>query len=191
MAILHALEVRRAYRALKTDPIASEVLLRLVEAAHLAPSSGNNQPWRIITVVDEPVLEKLKATLTAGNYWAQKAPAITAFVINPTWSLVIGDREYASFELGMAAMAYQIQAFAEGLYAHPIAGFNAKAAKKVLDIDEGNILKTLIILGYPGDVSELNEKHQQLESSLRDRKPLDEIAAFNTWNTKLNPVKKN
>ena len=39
MAILHTLEVRRAYRALKTDPIASEVLLRLVEAAHLVTST--------------------------------------------------------------------------------------------------------------------------------------------------------
>jgi len=189
MAILGALEKRRAFRALKTDPIDSQILLRLVQAAHLAPSSGNNQPWRIITVVDELILEKLKGTLSRGNYWAKKAPAITAFVTNLNWSLVMGDREYAPFELGMAAMAYQMQAITEGLYAHPIAGFNASAAKEVLSIDEENILETLIILGYPGDASDLNEKHQQLESSLRDRKPLDEVAAFNTWNTKLNPVK--
>ena len=191
MAVLEALTVRRAYRALKTDPISSEVLLRLVEAAHLAPSSGNNQPWRIITVVNETILEELKTTLSRGNYWAQRAPAIAAFVTNPEWSLVMGDRQYAPFELGMAAMAYQMQAFAEGLYAHPIAGFNAQAAKEVLNIDEKNILKTLIILGYPGDVAALNEKHQELEHSVQVRKPLEEVATFDTWNSKLNPFKKN
>jgi len=190
MPILQALEVRRAYRALRSDAIPSEVLQRLVEAAHLAPSSGNNQPWRIITVVEKGVLEKLKTTLSGGNYWAQKAPAIAAFVTNPAWSMRMGDRVYAPFELGMAAMAYQMQAFSEGLYAHPIAGFNAETAKKVLNIDTENILETLIILGYPGEVTELTEKHQELENSQRSRKPLDEIAAFNTWNTKLNPVKK-
>jgi nitroreductase len=188
MPILKALTVRRAYRALKTDPIPSEVLLRLVEAAHLAPSSGNNQPWRIITVVDETILEELKTTLSRGNYWGQNAPAIAAFVTNEKWSLVMGDRKYAPFELGMAAMAYQMQAFAEGLYAHPIAGFNAEAAKEILGIDTTNILETLIILGYPGDVALLNEKHQELEQSVRVRKPLEEIAAFNKWNTKLDPA---
>ena len=114
MPLLKEIETRRAKRALATTPITEEVLLRLAEAAHMAPSSLNSQPWRMITVKDPQALEKLKETLAPGNYWAKKAPAITAFVTNPEWGLKAGDITYTPFELGMAAMAYQIQAIAEG-----------------------------------------------------------------------------
>lgn len=191
MAILKALETRRAYRALDTRPIPKEVLLRLVEAAHLSPSASNNQPWRILTVVDPAALEALKATLTPGNYWAKKSPAIAAFVTNPEWDLRLdGGRDYAPFALGMAAMAYQIQATEEGLRSHPIAGFDAQAAKRVLGIPESAVLETLVVMGYPGDASLLSEKHQESEKGPRVRKPLDEVAAFDAWNDRLLPPAK-
>lgn len=189
MALLEAIEKRRAYRALSEKPISKEVLLSLVEAARLAPSSGNNQPWRIVTVVDEPYLSNLKESLSGGNYWALKSPAIAAFITKPEWSLRLKEREYALFELGMAAMNYQLQAVEEGLYVHPIAGYNSDLAKKVLGLEGDEILITLIVLGYPGDSSHLSEKHLQQESSAQVRKPIAEIAAFNGWNSDLNPIK--
>ncbi|MDD2395092.1 MAG: nitroreductase family protein, partial [Sphaerochaeta sp.] len=78
--MLQAIEERRAYRALDTKPIAQEVLVRLAQAAHTAPSAMNNQPWRYITVTDETMLSKIKDTLSPGNYWAKKTPAIVAVV---------------------------------------------------------------------------------------------------------------
>ena len=189
MALLKAIEKRRAYRALSEEPISREVLLRLVEAARLAPSSGNNQPWRIVTVVDEPYLGNLKESLSGWNYWALKAPAIAAFITRPEWSLRLKEREYALFELGMAAMNYQLQAVEEGLYVHPIAGYSSVKAKEALALEGDEILLTLVILGYPGESSYLSEKHLQQESSQQERKPVDEIAAFNQWRSELNPAK--
>jgi len=189
MALLKVLETRRAYRALDTAPIEKEVLVRLAEAAHLAPSSANNQPWRIITVVDETRLEALKATLSPGNYWAKKSPAIAAFVTSPEWSMRVGSRDLAYFELGMAAMAYQLQAVEEGLYVHPIVGFNADAARQILGIPETAVLEVLIVLGRPGDPSPLSEKHREMETSARMRKPLEQIAGFDAWNDILLPKK--
>ncbi|MDT4762713.1 nitroreductase family protein [Sphaerochaeta sp. PS] len=190
MPILKAIETRRAYRALSTKPIEKEVLLRLAEAAHLSPSSLNSQPWRMITVTDPTILASLKGTLTPGNYWAKKAPAITAFVTNPAWGLTMGGVAYTPFELGMAAMAYQVQAVAEGLFVHPIAGFNVQAAKAVLGIREEDTLQTLVILGYPGPLDGLNEKHLESEKAPRVRKNLDEVASFDRWNEKLLPKQK-
>lgn len=188
--ILKEIEQRRAKRALATKAIPEEVLLRLAEAAHTAPSSLNSQPWRMITVKDPQALAKLKDTLTPGNYWAKKAPAITAFVTNPAWGLTLGDVTYTPFELGMAAMAYQIQAVSEGLFVHPIAGYNAKEAKIALGIREEDTLQTLIVLGYPGDEKELNEKHLESENSPRSRKSLDEVACFDHWDERLVPKPK-
>lgn len=188
--ILTEIEARRAKRALATTSIPMDVLLRLAEAAHLAPSSLNSQPWRMITVKDPETLDRLKGTLSPGNYWAKKAPAITAFITNPAWGLTLGEVIYTPFELGMAAMAYQIQAVAEGLFVHPIAGYNAKEAKEVLGIRDEDTLMTLVILGYPGEENGLNEKHLENENSPRSRKSLDEIASFDRWDERLVPKPK-
>jgi nitroreductase len=186
--ISKAIAARRAYRALDSAPIGKDLLTRLAEAAHLAPSSANNQPWRIITVIDPVRLEALKATLSAGNYWAKRSPAITAFVTDPDWSLRIDGREFAYFELGMAAMAYQVQAVEEGLIAHPIVGFDAQAAKQVLAIPEKAVLEILMVLGFPGDTEGLSPKHLEMETSARSRKALGEVAAFDAWNEGLVPA---
>jgi nitroreductase len=191
MAIVRQIEARRAFRAFDQRPIAREVLLRLVQAAHLAPSFANSQSWRIVVVTDPDRLEALKAALSGGNYWAKKAPAIAAFVTSPEWDgRLEGGREYALFDLGQAAMAFQLQAVEEGLVAHPIAGFDSKIAKGALGIPEALVLETLVILGYPGDSSGLNEKHLAAESSARIRKPLDEISAFDKWDARLVPAVK-
>ena len=172
-------------------PVAREILTRLVEAAHLAPSCANNQPWRIVTVVDPEILTELKSSLTSGNYWARKAPAITAFVTNLDWDARLNNgREYAFFDLGMAMMNYQLQAVEEGLIAHPIAGFDAAKAKKTLEVPNAAVLMALVILGYPGDVTHLNERHLALERSERSRKPLGEIFAFDSWDNRLEPKPK-
>ncbi len=188
MALLKQIETRRAYRALDTKPIAQDILLRLAEAATFAPSCNNNQPWRIVTVVEPARLEALKASLTPGNYWARKAPAIAAFVTQLDWDARLdAGRDYALFDLGQAAMAYQLQAVEEGLHAHPIAGFNPAVAKEALGIPETAILETLIILGWPGDPSGLNERHQAGEKAPRSRKPLEDVAAFDAWSDRLLP----
>jgi Nitroreductase len=191
MSIVTQIEKRRAFRALDERAIPRETLLRLAEAAHLAPSFGNNQSWRIVTATEAGSLDALKACLSGGNYWARKSPAIAAFVTSPDWDgRLDGGRDYALFDLGMAAMNYQLQAVEEGLVVHPIAGFDQAAAKLALGIPEGAILVTLVVLGYPGDKSGLSEKHLASENSGRMRKPLDEVMAFEAWDERLVPPRK-
>ena len=188
MAILKQIEARRALRALDARPIGKDVLARLVQAAHLAPSFANIQSWRIVTVTDPDRLEALKASLSAGNYWARKAPAIAAFVTSPEWDgRLEGGRDYAFFDLGMAAMAFQLQAVEEGLISHPIAGFDSGVARQALGIPETAVLETLVILGYPGDPSGLGEKHLAAETAPRARKPIEEVSSFDRWEDRLVP----
>ncbi|MCE1197185.1 nitroreductase family protein [bacterium] len=191
MQILGAIEKRRAYRALSEAPIEAEVLERIVRAATLAPSCSNNQPWRIVAVTAPDRLEALKAALSSGNYWAKKAPAIAAFVTDLSWDARLeGGRDYALFDLGQAAMAFQLQAVEEGLFVHPIAGFDQAAAKRALGIPDSLILETLIILGHPGDPGSLSEKHQAAERSPRARKPMADVSAADAWNEALIPPPK-
>lgn len=185
--MLQEIQKRRAYRALDSRPVEQDVLLRLIEAAATAPSGLNNQPWRFITVTEEEHLNALKETLSPGNYWAKRAPAIIAVVTNNEWGLTLDSRAYAPFDLGMATMALQIQAVSEGLYIHPIAGFNADDAKKILAIDEADSLMVLLILGYPGSDEGLSERHLEREHGKRVRLGLDQIHNFDTFSLAMKP----
>lgn len=177
---------RRAYRALAEKPIPAEVLHRLADAAHLAPSCMNSQPWRLVTVSGPKTLPLLKEALSPGNYWACKAPAITAFVTHLDWdSRLDQGRDYALFDTGQAVMSYQVQAITEGLYVHPIAGFDSAKAKTALNIPTEYILITLVILGWPGSGEHLNEKHREQEASARVRKPIEAVYANDLWNSQV------
>lgn len=181
------LQARRAYRALSPEPIAREALERLVEAAHLAPSCFNNQPWRFV-IADGETLERVKAALPGGNYWAKRAPAILALASHRDLDCKLNDgRDYFLFGCGMATGFLMVQATQMGLIAHPIAGYDPLAVKEALGIPKQYVLITLIVVGKPGDVSTLSDKHRAIELGPRERKPLSAVVAWNTFGD-LNPT---
>lgn len=174
------IRVRRAKRALRPDPIADEDIMRLLEAAHLAPSCFNNQPWRFVVAQGER-LEAVKRALPGGNYWALKSPAIVAVASKPDLDCRLSDhRDYFLFDCGMAVGFLMIQATQMGLVAHPIAGYDPLAVKEVLGIPEDYVLITLVVLGWPGDPGELSGKHREIELGPRVRKPLSSVAGWNS-----------
>lgn len=56
---LEFLHTRRSVRRFKPDPITSEIIIRLLEAATLAPSAHNRQPWRFAVLTDTRIRQKL------------------------------------------------------------------------------------------------------------------------------------
>lgn len=181
--ILHAIGMRRARRALRSDPIDREILERLALAAHWAPSCGNNQPWRFVMIDESDVLSRVKEHLSRGNYWAATSPAILAVASRTDLDCEIPDgRRYYLFGCGMATMNLMLQATALGLIAHPIAGFKQAPIKQVLGIPNDYTLIALVVLGYPSDdLAALGEKHQAEETSERTRRPLEQILFYNRF----------
>lgn len=180
--LLPAITARRARRALSEEPIPPGILERLLTAATCAPSCFNNQPWRFVLVSTPTELQAVKDSLSAGNYWARKAPAIVLALTEPELDCRLSDRrDYALFDLGMAVGNLLTQATAEGLIAHPIAGYRPQEIKAALGIPEQMILVTLVILGRPGDEAHLNEKHLALEHGPRERKSPAEVIRSQRW----------
>jgi len=179
--IVQEIETRRANRALSTRSIDNDVLQRIMSAAVLAPSCMNNQPWRFIVCTEPDLLAKVKTALSSGNYWAQNAPAIIAVFTDDALDCTLKDgRSYALFDTGMAVMNLQLQAVREGLYVHPVAGFDSAVIRLHLDVPDNYRIVTLIPLGYPGDGTNLNEDHQKREHGDRSRKPLADVVFFNS-----------
>ena len=50
MEVLDAIRTRRSIRKYKSEPIPEEKLRTILEAARLAPSAANRQPWRFIVI---------------------------------------------------------------------------------------------------------------------------------------------
>jgi len=181
--VLEAIQRRRARRAIDDRPISRETAEQLLQAAHLAPSCANNQPWRFVAIEDPKVLNRVKNHLTRGNAWAKPSPLIVAVASRADLDCQIPDgREYFLFGCGLAAMNLMIQATELDLIAHPIAGFKQAPIRDVLGIPEDYTLITLIILGYPSDDhGSLSEKHRIEEVAPRSRRPLEAVVAWNRF----------
>lgn len=175
MELLPELVARRARRGLSEEALPEEQIRRLLEAAVLAPSCFNSQPWRLVAVSGEK-LEALKGALNEGNRWATRAPLIVAFATKPSLDCrQDGGRDYAFFDLGMAALAFMLQATREGLIAHPIAGYSPQKAAKAVGLEEDLVLVTLVIVGKPGDEALLADWQLARERGERERKPLGDV----------------
>ncbi len=180
--ILPAIFARRARRALSYRPLADETVDRLIEAATLAPSCSNKQPWRYVVVRSPDQLERLKEALTANNAWARRSPCIVVAVTMPELDCRSSDRrDYALFDLGLSVQNLILQGTHEGLYAHPIAGFEPEVVRTVLGVPEEQIVVTLVILGYPGDEAALTERQRETEHAGRVRRPRAEVSMPDRW----------
>jgi nitroreductase len=186
--LLHEIEIRRAKRALSEEKVPEDTIQRIMTAATYAPSCANSQSWRFVVINEEESLEKARIALSGGNYWAKKAPLLILVVTKPDLDCQIKDgREYALFDVGLATENLMLQAVKEGLIAHPIAGFKPAKLKEEFGIPEEYTLITIVVIGFPGDESHLNEKHLESEHSARDRKPESEVIMYNTW-VNENPI---
>jgi len=173
------LTARRALRGLSDRPLDQVVVRRLFEAATLAPSCANKQPWRFVAVQEAGLLESLRGTLSEGNYWAKKAPLLVAAWTHLDYDGRLPDgRDFALYDLGQAVMAFQIQAQHEGLVTHPMAGFDAVKAAALLGLPEGALLPALISVSFPGSSEHLSDKHREGETAPRSRKSVDEVVSF-------------
>lgn len=181
MDILPELVARRARCGIAADPLAVQQIQRLLCAATLSPSCANTQPWRIIAVTGER-LAAIRLALSEGNKWAARAPLIIVMATKPSLDMRLeAGRDYAYFDLGMAAMAILLQATHEGLYAHPIAGYTPSKVAKAAGLPEDFVPLNLIVVGKPGDDALLNEGQKLREHGPRQRKGLEEVAFADSW----------
>ncbi len=182
MALIPSIVKRRARRALSDKPIPEDVLRRVLEAARLAESCSNNQPWRFVAVTDEPHLSSVKEHIAGGNYWAKRSPCIVLAACRVEDDCRLDDgRDYALFDLGLATQNLVLQAVEEGLIAHPIAGFKPVGVKAAAGIPLDYTLITLVILGYAGPTEGLSEKHLGQETDKQVRKNWEHTVSQNTW----------
>ena len=167
------------------QPVETEKLRTVLEAARWAASSYNEQPWSfIIATKDNPAeFQRLLGCLAEGNQeWAKNAPVLMLTVAKLYFEKNHVENRHAFHDVGAAAATLAIQAIALGLFIHQMAGFDVAKAKQVYGIPEGYEPVAAIALGYLGDPQTLTERLQQRELAIRTRKPLETFVFSGSWN---------
>ncbi len=151
---------RQSVRGYTPRPVEKAKIERCLEAARLAPSACNAQPWTFI-VVDEAGLKNQLADLTADrwlplNHWTKQAPVHVAVVVehaNLTSRIGarIKQRAFPWIDLGIAVEHFCLQAAADGLGTCILGWFKEEEARDLLHIPTNKRLGLIITLGYAAD----------------------------------------
>lgn len=170
-------------RAFDADTKLSDDTVRaLLEAARWAPSFGNTQPARfLLGRRPDAAFDRILSTLTEGNRnWACRAGLLLI-------GLAVTDNDkgavpYGEYGLGLASENLALQAVAEGLAAHQMAGFDAAAVRAEFGVPESVRPVIAIAVGHVADPAVLGEQRRaDRERAPRDRIALDEFAFTEAW----------
>ena len=183
MDVLQAISTRRSYRSLAPVEITDQIVKELSEAAQLAPSCFNNQPWRFVFVRGQEQLSALKTVLPDGNAWARDASMIIAVFSRPSDDCIIKDRIYHQFDTGMATGFMMLRAAELGLVTHAIAGYDPVQVGKLLEIPESFQVICLLVVGQhqEGPNSRLSDKQMAGEALRPPRWTVDQFVSHDRY----------
>ncbi len=170
-----------AFSAQSVEP---EKLRSLLEAARWAASSYNQQPWSFIiaTKENEREHERLLGCIVEGNReWARLAPVLMLSVARLDFDFDNKPNRHAFHDVGQAASSLALEATAQGLVIHQMAGFDVAKAREEFSIPEGYEPVAAIALGYAGNHEGLPEGLRAREESPRVRREQKDFVFAGKW----------
>jgi len=179
MSFLDLVQKRSSVRKFSDQPVSREVLTRCLEAARLAPSACNSQPWSFIVVDDPQLRQRIADKAFTGMYsintHAKTAPVFVVVVTEPSGYMArLGGQfkgvQYNLIDVGIAVDHFTLQAAEEGLGTCWLGWFNSGAVKKILGIPWNKRTDIMLSVGYPADPAPRS----------KIRKDLTEMSRFNT-----------
>jgi len=179
--LLDTIKQRRSIRNFQNQPIERDKIYLCLEAARLAPSACNTQPWRFVIVDDKELKDKLCSEAFSGIYsmcsFAKTASVIVVVISEKQKFLTkvggaIRGTQFYLIDIGIACEHFILQATELGLGTCWIGWFDENKVKKVLAVPKEKKVISLIAVGYYQDSHPFSEKN---------RKSLNEIVSFNRY----------
>jgi nitroreductase len=168
---------RQSDRRYSPQEVAETDLLQCIEAARLAPSASNSQPWTFVVVRQEPlrnqVAEACSGPLKTFNRFVVEAPVLVVMVIEKPKAITelggrIKKKDYPLFDIGIAAEHFCLQAAELNLGSCMLGWFDEKKIKKLLHIPAKKTIGLVITLGHtPPDYPHREKIRKPLEKVLR------------------------
>ncbi|HBP26292.1 MAG TPA: NAD(P)H nitroreductase [Acholeplasmatales bacterium] len=166
---------RESCRRYSPKPVEREKLEAMVEAARLAPSAVNSQPWFVHVVTDPVLLPKVVAATQIGgaNLFVKQAKALL-IVTEEGESLLSKavnrhkERDFTSVDIGIFAAHLVLCAASMDLGTCILGWFSEKKIQAALGLDKSTKVRLAIAVGYP--------KSPDLRRKVR--KPAEKMSRF-------------
>lgn len=181
MVFSDLIKKRQSVRTFVDKPVEREKILMCLEAARLAPSASNAQPWKFIVVDDVQLKNRLCDAAFGGIYFSnsfcKQAPALIIVVSEQSKFLTkiggwLRNTAYHLIDIGIAGEHLVLQASDIGLGTCWIGWFNERPIKSILNVPMHKKIDVLIAIGYY-DSTKMPEGF--------DREPLGDIVSFNAY----------
>jgi nitroreductase len=164
---------RVSIRSYKAKPVSKAMLTEILEAGRLAPTACNYQPFRFIVVQEKENLAALAEGYPAP--WFAEAPVVIAICTQPStaWKRDKHDsKNFVDIDGAIAADHMTLAAADLGLGTCWVGAFNPKIVRKALGLPNNLVPLVLLTLGHPNE-----------EGRKKDRKPMEKLVRYETWNS--------
>jgi len=148
MSFYDVIEARHSVRKYTDQPVPEDALQRILEAARLAPSACNRQPWHFYVITDKAIREALFTPEKQG--WAAEAPVTIVACSRPAeaWVRWADNKNHADIDMAITFEHIVLAATEEGLGTCWICAFDPEHFRKVLKLPEGMEPVAVTPLGY-------------------------------------------
>lgn len=163
------MNTRYSVRAYRPDAVEDEKLQQVLEAARLAPTAANRQPFQLIVIRTAGRQEELKRIYSRD--WFVQPPLVIAICGIPAQAWTRSDgKSYVDVDAAIVMDHLILAATELGLGTCWIGAFDPQAAQEVLGLPEGVEPIAFTPLGYPAD-----------EPRPKKRKALTELVRYERW----------
>ena len=139
---------RRSVREYSDRPVPDDALLRILDAARIAPSAANRQPWHWYVIRDPQLRRELFGT--DRQAWVAAAPVIVVACSIPrdTWVRSLDNKCSPELDVAIAMDHLTLAATAEGLGSCWLCGFDPAHIRRVLALPPEQEPVAATPLGY-------------------------------------------
>ncbi|MFI0210407.1 nicotinate-nucleotide--dimethylbenzimidazole phosphoribosyltransferase [Streptomyces diastaticus] len=209
-AVLRVMRERRDIRnGFRSDPVPHDVLLRVLEAAHTAPSVGHSQPWDFVVIrsadtrramheLAERQREAYATSLPKGRAKQFKELKIEAILDTPVNIVVTADPtrggrhtlgrhtqpQMAPYSSALAVENLWLAARAEGLGVGWVSFFDEREMVRELGLPEHLEVVAYLCVGY---VDEFPEEPELMQAGWSKRRPLSWVVHEETYGRRALP----
>lgn len=163
---------RKSVRSFSTKKVDKSIILQLLDAARVAPSAVNYQPWRFFVCSSDDIKQKIRESYP--RKWFESAPLYIVACADKTqsWKRASDNKDHGDIDVAIAITHLMLKATELGLGTCWVCNFDVKILNEALNLDKVLEPVAIIPFGYPS--SEASPKEEQS----KNRKFIDQ---FTEW----------
>ena len=182
--LFHVLKKRHACRHFDpSKPVPDELLIKLADAAHRAPTGGNI-PYRFVIVVKNPVQLEMLKTISPGYFGDSSAAIVVCTNLKADEVCKVDEEQCTLYDAGAAAENIALAATALGIGSAFIKSYSETAVRTILGLPEGCRTELIISIGYP-------IPHEPPPLKKRKEGMHTYFDKYGTQNSELMPIRQN